>query len=138
MRTRLVFAGLFVLLGLAAIIGSIASSTSAASYIKSHYRHVGADQGAQIYLSPKSITQTVQDISNADSPGDRRTTESGVFLRYPNSMVAVLVNRGGGSKVEIADQRTGYTHFYGYIGGFWGSYTGPAGAFRGGGPGTGK
>lgn len=138
MSRRLIFAIVFIVIGVVAIVAAAASSGSAVSYIKSHYRKDGTDGGAQVYFSPKSVSQTVQDISNAESPGDRRTTESGVFLRYQNNMIGVLINRPSGSRVEVADQRTGYNHFYTYLGGFWGTYSGPAGAFRGGGPGAGK
>jgi hypothetical protein len=126
-------------LGVGGIIAAVASSSgSATDYIQKHYKKDGTDQGTQVYLSPYSATQTAQQIAEADTPGDRRTTESGVFLRYPNTMIGVLVNPSGGSKVEVANQEAGYTHFYPFIGGFWGTYTGAAGSFRGGGPGTGK
>ena len=41
-------------------------------------------------------------------------------------------------RIEVANQRSGYNHFYSYVGGFWGTYSGPSASFRGGGPGAGK
>jgi len=65
-------------------------------------------------------------------------TESGVFLRYSKDYVGVVPDRGGGSKIYVDDERRGYAHFYPFIGGFWGSYSGRGESFRGGGPGAGK
>jgi hypothetical protein len=138
MRPRLLIAVVCTVLGIGAIVAAIASATSATDYIKKHYKRDGTDHGAQVYLAPHDVSQTVKEISDADAPGDRRDTESGVFLRYPHNMIAVLVSRKGGTKVEVANERSGYAHFFGYVGGWWGTYSGPAGTFRGGGPGAGK
>jgi hypothetical protein len=137
-RTKLIIAGVVVVLGIGGLIAAIATAQSPGGYIKSHYRHVGSDDGAQVYASTKSASATATDIANAVKPADRLTTTSGVFLRYSNDYVAVLTQPAGGSRIEVSSGQTGYTHFYGYVGGFWGTYSGPAGAFRGGGPGAGK
>ena len=137
MSRRVIIALAVAVVGLVVVVVAVASSTSAADYIKKHYPRAGTDRGIPVYASPYSATKTAQQISDADGPGDRRATESGVFLRYPREMIAVLP-AAHGSHVEVADQQQGYARYYGYVGGFWGTYSGPAGAFRGGGPGAGK
>jgi Domain of unknown function (DUF4247) len=134
---RAIIALIVAAVGLIVIGVAVATSQNAVDYIKKHYKRDGTDRGAPVYISPYTATQTAQQISDADGPGDRRTTESGVFLRYPREMIAVLA-AGRGSHILVANQRTGYGLFYGYVGGFWGTYSGRAGAFRGGGPGAGK
>jgi hypothetical protein len=42
------------------------------------------------------------------------------------------------STAYISDERRGYGFFFPFVGGFWGSYTGPGERFRGGGPAAGK
>jgi hypothetical protein len=124
-------------LGLVGIVIALLGGTSITSYIKHHYHYVGRSSGAQVYSSSQSVVATAHDLINHDDPGDRRTTESGVFLRYPRTFVAVLPS-GSGSRIEVANQNAGYTMFYNYVGGYWGTYSGPAASFRGGGPGAGK
>ncbi len=93
-----------------------------------------------IYASPKSITQTAKDISDKHKPADRRTTEAGAFLRYSDDIVSVVPPTTGtrGSRILVDDEEGGYHRNYFFVGGWWGNFSGPAGAFRGGGPGAGK
>jgi len=137
-RVKIILVSLLGVTGLLLLIGTLASAQSPRAYISKHYRRVGNDGGAQVYASSKPATQTASDIAHAAHPADRRATESGVFLRYRSDFVAVVPQAGGGSRVEVSDERSGYTHFYPYIGGYWGTYSGPAEHFRGGGPGVGK
>lgn len=76
-------------------------------------------------------------LTDRHEPADRRTTPEGIFLRYRNDMVAVL-GQGGGSRALVARERDGYGFFFPFVGGWWGTYGGPAETFRGGGPGAGK
>jgi len=93
-----------------------------------------------VYTSPKSVTKTAADISGHNKPADRRTTEAGAFLRYSDDVVSVVPPAKGarGSRILVDDEEGGYHRNYGYVGGFWGTYSGPGGSFRGGGPGSGK
>jgi hypothetical protein len=136
-RTKLIIAGVVVALGIILLVASVVSAQSPSSYIKDHYRRIGTDQGADVYASSKSATATATDIANAIKPADRLATPSGVFLRYSNDYVAVLAQPSG-SKIEVSTEQRGYSHFYGFVGGYWGTYSGPASSFRGGGPGAGK
>ena len=43
-----------------------------------------------------------------------------------------------GSRIYVDDQRQGYNRWYPYIGGRWGTFSGPGETFRGGGPAAGK
>ena len=90
------------------------------------------------YRSPRSPVETAKEIAEARRPGERRVTPAGVFLRYDGDYVAVVPGARGGSRILIDDERRGYGHFFPYVGGYWGSYSGPAESFRGGGPGGGK
>ncbi len=96
------------------------------------------DGVSRIYRSNLPPTRTAADIAGRLEPGDRRVTESGVFLRYARNFVGVVPDGRGGSRVFVDDERRGYSHFYPYVGGYWGSYSGRGESFRGGGPGGGK
>lgn len=132
--------------GVLGLIFTITGQGSVRDFIAGRYSLVGKQKvegGSSetlVYASPKSISQTVAEISADKKPADRRTTESGEFLRYENDIVAVLPPDPGkaGSKVTVDDEQTGYRHHFLYLGGWWGRYSGPAESFRGGGPGGGK
>jgi hypothetical protein len=136
-RTKLIIAGVVVALGVILLVASVVGAQSPSSYVKDHYKRIGTDQGAEVYQSPKSATDTAKDIADAIKPADRLATPSGVFLRYSSDYVAVLAQPTG-SHIEVSTERAGYSHFYGFVGGYWGTYSGPASSFRGGGPGAGK
>ncbi len=101
-------------------------------------REGGGERASLVYRSSRPPTRTAAEISDALKPGDRRTTESGVFLRYSKDMVGIVPDGRGGSRILVDDERRGYSHFYPFVGGYWGTYSGPAESFRGGGPGVGK
>lgn len=125
---------------------TIAGQGSVREYIDGKYRFVGTqpvpgdDDTTRVYASSQSVTRTAEDIAGARKPADRRATPSGEFLRYQDDIVAVLAPAAGerGARVEVDDEDTGYRHHYGYIGGWWGTYSGRGESFRGGGPGGGK
>jgi hypothetical protein len=133
-------------IGVLGLIFTITGQGSVRDYVAGHYRLVGKQkvQGASgetlVYASSRSITRTSDEIAKEHKPADRRTTESGEFLRYENDIVAILPPDPGkaGSKVTVDDEQTGYRHHFLYLGGWWGRYSGPAESFRGGGPGGGK
>ncbi len=136
--------------GVIGLIFTLATHRSVRDHIAQTYRPIGTEAPAgparegrkrtQIYASSKSVSQTARDISDERKPADRRTTEAGAFLRYRDDVVSVVPPPAGstGSRILVDDEAGGYYRNYGYVGGFWGTYSGPAGSFRGGGPGTGK
>lgn len=115
---------------------TLANAGSVKGYVKDHYKRTGSDRGAQVYTSPKPPTTVAAEIAEAHKPADRRVTPEGVFLRYRSDYVGVTAG-GTGSRIEVADERRGYALFFPFVGGYWGSYSGPAESFRGGGPGGG-
>jgi len=125
-----------IVAGVIGIVAVIARNESARDYVKKHYTRAGTRNGALVYTSSKPPLTVAKDIEDAHKPADRRVTPEGVFLRYRKDFIGVLAS-GKGSKIEVADERRGYHAFYPFIGGYWGSYSGPGEAFRGGGPGGG-
>ncbi|MFG3496318.1 DUF4247 domain-containing protein [Streptomyces sp. NPDC047928] len=59
-----------------------------------------------------------------------------VFLRYRDDIVAITPRPSAGSRIEIADYRTGYHRWRSHIGSVWPDPD--SDSFRGGGPGSGK
>lgn len=111
---------------------------SVRSWMDDNLKPAGRDGNAYVYVSDRPPSATAARIADARKPGERRATAAGVFLRYHSDMVAVLPDGKGGSRVLVEDERTGYGHFYPYVGGFWGTASGRGEGFRGGGPGSGK
>ena len=115
---------------------------SVRNYVQDNYRFEGEERSREgrslVYRSDQPPTRTAADIAAARTPADRRNTASGIFLRYSKDFVGVVPDGRGGSRVMVDDERRGYSHFYPYVGGFWGTYSGPGESFRGGGPGGGK
>lgn len=92
---------------------------------------------AQAYRCRERPTPLATALAERHEPADRRTTPTGHFLRYRDTMVGI-VGEGRGSKALVADERNGYGFFLPFVGGWWGTYAGPGETFRGGGPGAGK
>ena len=115
---------------------------SVRNYVQDNYRFEREERTREgrslVYRSDQPPTRTAADIAGARTPADRRNTASGVFLRYSKDFVGVVPDGRGGSRVMVDDERRGYSHFYPYVGGYWGTYSGPGESFRGGGPGGGK
>ncbi len=136
--------------GVLGLIFTITGHSSLREDIAKNYRQVGKEKApgnsgpdrkdTLIYSSPKSVSATAHDISEKHKPADRRTTEAGAFLRYSDDVVAVVPPPNGsrGSRILVDDEEGGYHRNHLFVGGFWGTYSGPGGAFRGGGPGVGK
>jgi hypothetical protein len=78
-RRKLIIAGVVVALGIILLVASVVSAQSPSGYIKDHYKRIGTDQGADLYASSKSATDTAKDIANAIKPADRLATPSGDF-----------------------------------------------------------
>jgi hypothetical protein len=136
--------------GAIGLFATLSAHGSARDHIAKTFRKVGTEpppggagngrKETLVYVSPKSVTKTAADIVSHNKPADRRTTEAGAFLRYSDDVVSVVppTTGGRGARILVDDEEGGYRRNYGYVGGFWGTYSGPAGAFRGGGPGSGK
>lgn len=150
MKGHAIIAAVLAGAGVLGLIFTLTSNGSVRDSVAKTYRQVGTEKApgksgsdrkdTLIYSSPRSVTQTARDISGANKPADRRTTEAGAFLRYSDDVVSVVPPAKGtrGSRILVDDEQGGYYRNYGYVGGFWGTYSGPAGSFRGGGPGAGK
>lgn len=107
--------------------------------IAKDYQRVGDRDGAQVYRSRRSVPDTAEAITDADRPSQRLTDSAGVFLRYPDTIVAVhRAASGSGTEIEVDDDDRGYARWYPYVGSYFGSGRGVGESFRGGGPGGGK
>ena len=142
MRRHVVIALLLSGIGAAGLVLTLTASKSVREHIADTYRFVGTERpegnrrDTLVYASDRSVTETARDISDVRKPADRRTTEAGHFLRYEDDIVSVLP-QGRGARILVDDEDDGYRRNYAYLGGWWGLYSGPAGSFRGGGPGGG-
>lgn len=126
-----------IVVGVLGIVFTLARGGSPRGYVKDHYKRAGSDRGALVYTSAQPPARVAAAIQKAHSPADRRATPEGVFLRYRKDYIGVLATGSGGSKIQVANENRGYGLFYPFVGGYWGSYSGPAESFRGGGPGGG-
>ena len=124
------------------VLAGCGLDASVRNYVRDNYRFVREDRTAEgrsvVYSSGEPPTRTAADIARARKPADRRTTASGIFLRYSRDFVGVVPDGRGGSRIFVDDERRGYAHFYPFVGGYWGTYSGRGESFRGGGPGGGK
>jgi hypothetical protein len=111
--------------------GSDGGNDVPSSWIHKQYR--GSSVG---YVDSSDGTSAVaKEINGRASARDRTSDGDMVFLRYRNDIVAITPYRSG-SRIEIADYRSGYYRWRSYVGSVWPD---PDGAeFRGGGPGSGK
>lgn len=130
--------------GALGLIFTLAGHGSVRDRIEDRYRFVGTQpipgdkDRTRVYESGEPVSQTAREIANESKPADRRVSDAGLFLRYDKDIVTVIPAGRGRSRILVDDEDSGYRRNYGYLGGFWGSYSGPAEAFRGGGPGSGK
>ena len=131
-------------IGVLGIVLLLVTSGGVRDTIKKKYKFEGREQVAgdddrsYVYSSPKPPSKVAKEISDKHKPADRRTTESGIFLRYSKDSVAIVPASNRGSRIYLDDEEGGYRRNYFFVGGFWGTYSGPAESFRGGGPGAGK
>lgn len=149
LKTYRIAAIVMASVGVLGIVAAVATHGNVRDHIAKRYRFTG-DEAApgggktktktKTYASPKPIGRTAADIVDKRKPGDKRITEAGAFLRYRDDVVSVVPPARGqtGSRIFVDDEAGGYHRNYGYVGGYWGTYSGPAGSFRGGGPGSGK
>lgn len=135
-RTQRVLAAV---LAVAAVVGfvSLVHNGSPRSWIRHHYAQQSRDGSSEVLSSPQSVTATAKRIRTAWKPAQELVDPSGVFLRYHDLIVAIVPTASTGSTIYLDDQQTGYAHWYGYVGGSWGTGS-PVDGTRGGGLGSGK
>jgi len=124
-------------------LGAVVAGTrgSVREHVRGKYTLISTTNGGRSaeYSAPGKPSAVAASIASKWKPSERLTDPSGFFLRYRNDIVVVsAASEGTGSRIFVDDERRGYTRWYPYIGGYWGSYSGPGEGFRGGGPGAGK
>lgn len=125
-----------IVVGILGIVLTLSNAGSVKGFVKDNYKRTGSSRGADVYSSSKPPVKVAAEIAKAHKPADRRVTPEGVFLRYRKDYVGVTA-AGRGSRIEVADEKRGYALFFPFVGGYWGTFSGPAESFRGGGPGGG-
>jgi Domain of unknown function (DUF4247) len=115
------------------------SAGSVRSWIGGRYTQVSSTDGGRsaVYSSPKHPSAVAEEIADRWKPAQRLNDPSGFFLRYSDAVVAVTQSANS-SRIYVDDPSRGYARWFPYVGGYWGTYSGPAETFRGGGPGAGK
>ena len=141
-RRHYLGAGLLVLVGILAL-GAVHFGIrgSVRDHVKNTYTLVETSDGGRsaVYSARGKPSAVAASIASKWKPAERLTDPSGFFLRYRNDIVVVTpAAEGSGSRIYVDEQSRGYTRWYPYIGGYWGTYSGPGESFRGGGPGAGK
>jgi len=132
-RRHFVGGGIVAVLGTIVLVAAAFSgNTSPDRWISSHYTRVGDG----VYRANGSPLSVAAAISRKFKPSDRIYEPSGVFLRYPKHIVAVLPVAGG-SQILVDDVDRGYRRHHSSVGSRWGGSGGRASIFRGGGPGGG-
>ncbi len=136
---KLALAAVCLLLGLPLMAFALSRATgSPRSFIQSHYTRVSGAGSDAVYTSPRPPGRVADEISRAWKPAQRLTDPGGHFLRYSNLIVAITPYERGGSRIYVDDERRGYSRWYPYVRGWWGSDRGRVESVRGGGPGAGK
>ncbi|MCW2920811.1 MAG: hypothetical protein JWL76_685 [Thermoleophilia bacterium] len=126
----------------ALLLAGCGLSADPKSYVAGHYDKAASktdfEKGSAVYTSPRSPATVARDIIKHRKPASKRMTPSGWYLRYSKYIIAIRGDKGGGSRIMIDRQARGYARHYGGVGGWWGTSSGRAESFRGGGPGVGK
>ncbi len=130
-------------IGLAALLGVVfGTKGSVRDHIAGKYQRVAAESNGSsvVYTSTEPPGAVAKSIAGAWKPAERINDPGGYFLRYRSAIVAITAAAAGqaGSRIYVDDQRQGYNRWYPYIGGRWGTFSGPGETFRGGGPAAGK
>jgi hypothetical protein len=126
--------GLLAALGAVVLAGVlVAGHGSPRGWIGKQYTRTAAGE----YRSSASPARVASAIGRKFRPSDRAIDGSGIFLRYPKVVVAVL-GSGAGSRIVVDDADRGYRRWYSHVGSRWRAPTSRGSVFRGGGPGSGK
>jgi hypothetical protein len=142
-RVKLIVALAAAGVGGVALLGVLfGTKGSVRDHIAGKYQRVEAESKGRsaVYTSTQPPGSVAKSIAGAWKPAERVNDPGGYFLRYRSAMVAVTAAAAGqqGSRIYVDDQKAGYNRWYPYIGGRWGTFSGPGETFRGGGPGGGK
>lgn len=122
-----------------AVTASTAGDVS--TYVAESFDEVPGERDgrSRTYRSDDPPSEVVDRISDRWKPAERRYDVGGWLLRYSSVVVAVLPSDDGkGSTINVDPEDVAYRRWYPYVGGWWGTYSGPGEDFRGGGPGAGK
>ena len=136
-RGRWLVVAALALAGVAVIAFAAVRPSGPGPYLADRYRLVSSEGDSRVYRADVPPRQVFDDLRRAVPPAEVLTDPGGYFLRYRNDIVAVT-SEGTGSRVYLDDSDRGYARWFPFIGGYWGTYTGPAEGVRGGGPGSGK
>lgn len=132
-----------VALGVLGLVGIFACNQSVEGWLADRCERAGTETDpngnrAEAFRCGDRASKVAADLGEAHEPADRRSTPEGHFLRYADDMVGIVPAEGDGSTAYLSDERAGYGFFFPFVGGWWGTYSGPGETFRGGGPGGGK
>jgi hypothetical protein len=140
-RNHAIGAIALLVVGAVALTGVLLTTRgSVRDHLRDRYTLVRSTDGGRSieYASDDRPSAVAAAIAGKWKPAERLADPSGYFLRYRNDIVAITAAAGGGSRIFVDEERRGYTRWYPYVGGYWGTYSGPGEGFRGGGPGAGK
>ncbi|WP_149181463.1 DUF4247 domain-containing protein [Streptomyces sp. TRM49041] len=124
-----------LLLATAALAGCSSDPDDGNDVPSSWIRRQYATSGADYVDSRDTPSRVAQEIDGHTAARDRLSDNDMVFLRYRNDIVAISPHASG-SRIEIADYRTGYRRWRPHIRSVWPDPD--SDTFRGGGPGSGK
>ncbi|MGH9040328.1 MAG: DUF4247 domain-containing protein [Acidimicrobiia bacterium] len=139
--TKLLLAAGVTGIGLLAVAGVfVGTRGSVRGYLDGNFTRSPQDSAGRsaVYTSPEPPLRVAERIAGAWKPAERINAPGGHFLRYRNEIVAVTAGAAGGSRIFVDDEDRGYARWYPYVGGRWGTFSGPGETFRGGGPAAGK
>ena len=123
-----------------AVLLALTGFRSPRDYLADNYTLVSSQDGGRSreYSSPRPPSEVVAAIARKWNPAERVNDPAGYFLRYRDDIIAILPDGSGGSRIYVDDEEEGYRHWYGHVGGYWGTYSSRSENERGGGPGAGK
>lgn len=136
-RTKLFIAGGLGGVGLIVLLVALLGSGGIRGHLSDNYRRVSANGDSIVYASSSKPKAVYESIRSAVPPADVQVDPQGYFMRYSDDIVAVTAD-GDGSRIYLDDERRGYSHWYPFVVGYWGTGSGAGEGIRGGGPGAGK
>lgn len=131
MKKHVIGGGILAVVGAIVLLVATFQSSSPKGWIPKHYAKNGRD-----YSSPQAPIATAAQISRKFKPSDRTYDPTGVYLRYPDAVIAIRPGPRG-STIYVDDPDTGFRRWHSHVAGRWGGPGGRASLFRGGGPGGG-
>ncbi|WP_052852337.1 DUF4247 domain-containing protein [Streptomyces avicenniae] len=111
------------------------------AWIRDTYERDTTPGGGDYLDRQDTPAQVADEIERERGAMDRVTSESMVFLRYDDDIVAISPRTDvpGGSSIDVDDYESGRSRYSSHVGHYWPASQGRSGSdFRGGGPGSGK